>query len=344
MYRETVHGPVDGYATVQGVKVAISRKRSTRGRELAGGAVSSSTSPPHVPRSAREFVRSASEVELTFNWLYADHRDIAQFTSGRLPRRPPSVDPGLPTKGTGEYEWNGFVPPSGHAQANQPDERRDPQLEQQAGARPPCVGRRVDVGLGAARRPALGERCRNAGATRSAASSASMNGAATQDLRAVRVWPTVREVLSRAPAPAPQAEAAVRLVDEWVAAGGSRLDADLDGRIDAPGAAVLDVAWPLLADAVIRDRLGLQTAELVSLVPPDDRPGPEGSSVRQRVVVVRPEGPPCRPRPTRERTAHEQLLRPRRRKRLRRHALGGARPRGDPAGAGAGLGPRRLAR
>ena len=107
---------------------------------------------------------------------------------------------------------------------------------------------------------------------------ASMNVAATQDLRAVRVWPTVRAVLSRAPAPAPQAEAAVRLVDEWVAAGGSRLDVNLDGRIDAPGAAVLDVAWPLLADAVIRDRLGLQTADLVSLVPPDDRPGPEGSA------------------------------------------------------------------
>ena len=33
-FRTTVHGPVLGYATVGGQKVAISTKRSTRGREI----------------------------------------------------------------------------------------------------------------------------------------------------------------------------------------------------------------------------------------------------------------------------------------------------------------------
>src|SRR5262249_6036148 len=32
-FRETVHGPVIGYATVKGVRVALAQQRSTRGRE-----------------------------------------------------------------------------------------------------------------------------------------------------------------------------------------------------------------------------------------------------------------------------------------------------------------------
>ena len=59
-------------------------------------------------------------MELTFNWVYADSRSIAQFTSGRLPVRPATVDPGLPTKGTGDYEWQGFLPASAHAQTINP--------------------------------------------------------------------------------------------------------------------------------------------------------------------------------------------------------------------------------
>ncbi len=34
VFRETVHGPVEGYATVGGTRVAVSLERSTRGREL----------------------------------------------------------------------------------------------------------------------------------------------------------------------------------------------------------------------------------------------------------------------------------------------------------------------
>ena len=88
VFHETVHGPVKGYATVDGKRVAISRKRSTRGRELASLRFFLDLSTNRV-RSARDFVRTASEMELTFNWVYADSRNIAQFTSGRLPLRPP---------------------------------------------------------------------------------------------------------------------------------------------------------------------------------------------------------------------------------------------------------------
>ena len=155
VYRETVHGPVVAYATVEGKKVAVTRKRSTRGRELLSARFFLDLNT-NVVRSAKSFVASAATMELTFNWLYADSSAIAQFTSGRLPLRPTTVDPGLPTKGTGEHEWLGFAPPAAHAQVVNPTSGLDPQLEQQAGPELRGLRCRVDVGAGAARRPPLG--------------------------------------------------------------------------------------------------------------------------------------------------------------------------------------------
>ena len=112
-------GPVTGTPPSKGERVAISVKRSTRGRELARCRFFLDLSRNAI-RSAKDFVRARRTMELTFNWLYADSRDIAQFTSGRLPVRPTTVDEGLPTKGTGEYEWQGFAPPAAHAQVVNP--------------------------------------------------------------------------------------------------------------------------------------------------------------------------------------------------------------------------------
>ena len=50
-------------------------------------------------------------------------------------------------------------------------------------------------------------------------------------------------------------------MQDWRRQGGSRLDRDLDGKIDAPGAAVLDTAWPRLADAAMTPVLGAGLAE-----------------------------------------------------------------------------------
>ena len=105
----TVHGPVIGYATVGGRRVAIARKRATRGRELLSGSRWQDLNT-NKPRNAAEFLRSAARLEMSFNWVYADDRDIAMFSSGRLPIRPDTVDPGLPTIGNGDFEWRGLLP------------------------------------------------------------------------------------------------------------------------------------------------------------------------------------------------------------------------------------------
>jgi hypothetical protein len=57
----------------------------------------------------------------------------------------------------------------------------------------------------------------------------------------------------------------VQLLIDWRAHGGSRLDRNLDGKIDDPGAAIMDTAWPKIADASMRPKLGPQLDELNSI-------------------------------------------------------------------------------
>ena len=105
-----------------------------------------------------------------------------------------------------------------------------------------------------------------------------MNRAATQDLRVVRVWPVIRDVLRTGSAPSARAEAAAGLLDSWRASGSSRLDRELDGKVDDPGAAVMDAAWPKLADAVMAPVLGPLVDRLAALHGRSDDAGPGGSA------------------------------------------------------------------
>ena len=134
VFRETVHGPVAGYATYGGQRVALSTRRSTRGRELLSALTFQDLNMNRV-HDPQSFFRAMDQLEFTFNWFYADDRNIAMFSSGRLPVRSPDVASGLPTQGTGQFEWRGFEPLSRHARGVNPKLGGDPELEQQAGAR-----------------------------------------------------------------------------------------------------------------------------------------------------------------------------------------------------------------
>lgn len=68
------------------------------------------------------------------------------------------------------------------------------------------------------------------------------------------------------------------LLEAWRTAGSSRLDSNLDGKIDDPGAAIMDKAWPKIADAVMSPVLGPQLNELASLIGRDDAPNTQGSA------------------------------------------------------------------
>ena len=118
-FKTTVHGPVTGYATVKGKKVAIASKRSSYGedvldllfnRRISNGQV-------HDPKS---FYTAASKTPQTFNSFYIDNKHVAEYTAGKLPIRSKKVDPGLPAKGTGKYEWKGFLSKNDHPHGADP--------------------------------------------------------------------------------------------------------------------------------------------------------------------------------------------------------------------------------
>jgi hypothetical protein len=101
-----------------------------------------------------------------------------------------------------------------------------------------------------------------------------MNNAATRDLRANLV-PLLAKTMARSTPTGARDAQMLQLLQQW---NGSRLDANLDGKIDAPGAAVMDAWWPRLAVTVLLPVLGPLTDQLKTLAPLSDDANPGGSS------------------------------------------------------------------
>lgn len=270
-FRQTVHGPVVGYATVNGTRVAITSKRSSRGRDVLDLRLYRDISTGAV-KSPQTFFRAAAKSPQTFNSFYIDHRNIAVFTSGRLPIRPAGVDNGLLTDGRGDHEWTGFLAAKDHPQQVNPPTNRivnwNNNVARGFGAaddewmRAGAVGR-VDLLNDNLDRLAVG------GKHTLASMTAAMNAGATQDVRAIDTVPLIARLLAGTTAPSPRAQQMLDLMVAWAngGAGGSRLDVDLDGRVDAAGAAVMDAAWPKIADAFMAPVLGPNLAELATIEP-----------------------------------------------------------------------------
>ena len=111
-----------------------------------------------------------------------------------------------------------------------------------------------------------------------ASTVASMNYAATQDLRNAQAFRGIDAMLKTGGAPSARAQQMYQLLLDWRTQGSSRLDADLNGTIDDPGAAIMDHAWPKFADAVMGPVLGPQLDDLASLMSRDNKANNQGSS------------------------------------------------------------------
>jgi acyl-homoserine lactone acylase PvdQ len=257
-FNSTVHGPVVGYATVNGRRVAVSRKRSSYLLDGVDLLLFQRLTRGRVP-NARAFFRAAAVSPQTFNTFYADSRSVAQITTGRLPVRAPGVDPGLPTDGQGDFEWRGFLNSEAHPHGivrsgvlnnwNNKPARNFPAADDQWAYG--SIGRvqLLNDNTARVRRHTL------------ASLTGAMNAAATQDVRAMKFVPILARLLKGGTAPSARATQMLALLEDWRAKGGSRLDRDLDGKIDHPGAAVLDTAWNRLADAALTPVLGKPLAD-----------------------------------------------------------------------------------
>jgi acyl-homoserine lactone acylase PvdQ len=275
-YYETVHGPVIGYATVEGRRVAISYDRSSRGREILSARTFVDLNTNRVT-SPKTFFRAMNQLEFSFNWVYADSKNIAMFSSGRVPVRAPGVDLGLPTVGTGQYEWRGFISRNKHPHGVNPKSG----VIAAWNNRPARGWGAADDNwsFGPIQRVQLLQQALAQKRKHTPASVVGvMNAAATQDLRVVDVWPTLAGALAAGTPPSSREKRMVDLLNAWRSAGGHRLDLNNDGKIDDPGAAIMDAAWPKLANAMVSPELGPLTDRLAQLMTRDDHPGPHGSA------------------------------------------------------------------
>jgi len=270
-FYETVHGPVSGTVLVHGEPYAIANDRADRGREPAGEIAFSELDSDKV-HNPTQFFEAANQLETTFNMAYIDDEHIAYFSTGRLPKTAPGTNPSLPTLGTGEYDWKGFLGLEEHPHAVDPASGYFTNWNNKPA---PGWGAASDQWeQGPIHRVQLFKGFKE-GMTE-ASDASIMNKAATQDLRGVEIWPTIESVLDTpGPEPSALAEKAVKVVRNWVAKGASRYGKEGP---KAPGAAILDAAWTPIGEAVLSPVLGSLLPEFESLAGPNNGENSSGSS------------------------------------------------------------------
>jgi acyl-homoserine lactone acylase PvdQ len=255
IYNVSVHGPVFATATIGGKPYALSRRRSTFGRDGLNLAALKDMTEGKASSPSR-FWKIANQFGFTFNWAYVSRKATAYFSSGYLPKRPRGLDRRLPTLGTGQYEWKGFLKVKKH-----PHDIRGPQglLLNWNNRSAPGFMHGDDEPYGSVQRvemfnrwPAQPEITDNVGI---------MNRAATQDVRSP-VWPIVSRVLHMSAAPSPRDQQVVDILDDWVDRDAPRLDADADTFYDEPGPVIMDAVWRPIADAVMSPVFGALIPDL----------------------------------------------------------------------------------
>lgn len=268
-YPVSVHGPMIGTATSNGQPVALTRKRSTFGRDgLNLAALKAMTEGDAT--TPEKFWEAADKFGFTFNWGYVSRSNVAYFSSGRLPKRAPGLDRRLPTLGTGEYEWQGFLELAEHPHAAEGPSGRLLNWNNQSA---PGFMHGDGSPYGSVHRVELFDQFPNR--VDLAGVVGVMNRSATEDVRSP-AWPVVSEVLRGSDAPSALAAQVVDLLDAWVADDAPRLDADDDGFNDDAGPTIMDALWERLVAAAMRPVFGNLTEALDQIRNLD---GNDGSSL-----------------------------------------------------------------
>ena len=251
----TRHGIVQGWTTSGGQPVAVVNQRSTYGHDIDSVVGFLRWGEPALTHDVTSWMQGAAEVGYTFNWFYVDDRDTGYFVSGLDPLRPRNVDPNLPTWGTGNAEWQGYLPASQHVHETNPaqgffvswNNKPAPGFsaaDDQYGYGP--IYRSVLlVNQLKAQLAAHGNKLTRANVV------TAMATAATQDLDGVTVLPELLAYLKNRPEPA-GVSAMLTQLQNWVAAGAHRKKAASgDTQYDhAAAVAIDDTLIPLVIHAV----------------------------------------------------------------------------------------------
>jgi len=256
--RTAHYGPLVARGTLRdGTPIAIATLRSTYLHELESARGFVRVNDPGFMADGYDAFRTAmgSGVDYTFNWFYVDGRDIGYQHSCKCPQRAPGVDPYLPTWGTGQWDWQGFIPLAEQPFARNPaagfltswNNKQAPGFsanDREFGYGPVFRSQMLDVRIAAA----IG-----AGPIDRADLVDAMEDAGTVDLRGQEVLPLLLQALG-ATAPGTADARAQDMRDRlaaWVATATHRRDRDHDGAYDDPQApAIMDAWWPRLVHAM----------------------------------------------------------------------------------------------
>lgn len=276
--QRTVHGPVFARATVQGAPVALVKQRASFKGEIAAAVAFMLINRRNV--GPRRFARAMSLNPGSFNWLYVGRRNVAFFHSGLYARRAPGVDPDLPSWGTGEYEWDGFLEPR-----EQPADRNPARGFLTSWNNKPARGWRAadsNYSYGSVYRvQSLDERLAAALASGNPITIADlveiMVEAAFVDLRGSQVLPPALALVSAVAGSDPTLAPALAALSVWHAAGAPRRDRDGDGEYEHTGAIAVIDAW---YERMIHAAFDPQLVGVFALIPMgfDDPPNALGSA------------------------------------------------------------------
>jgi acyl-homoserine lactone acylase PvdQ len=263
--QRTVHGIVAKRGTVDGQPVAFARQRSTYFHEADSARAFARLNRPSQVQNAEDFQRVVHDINFTFNWFYADDRDIAYFNSGNNPERAPGADPDFPNWGTGEYDWEGwettfktadYTPFGEHPQVINQDyitswnNKQAPGFDSADGQwgygphyRSDSLDEQIDARLAGSGKMSLAE------------GIDAMELAGTTDLRAKQVLSLILDVVGTPSDP--QQASAVSTLQGWLAAGAHRADRDQNGEYEhAAAIQIMDAWWPRLLEAEFEPEMG----------------------------------------------------------------------------------------
>jgi acyl-homoserine lactone acylase PvdQ len=269
----TVHGIVYARGRVHGRPVAFVHARSTYFHEADSAIGFMELNEPSYVTGPASFQSAASHINFVFNWGYVDASHISYYMSGWMPQRASGTSPDFPVLGTGQYDWKGYSPSTHtadwlpsvrHPHATDPDYLVSWNNKQAPGwaaaddqwgygpiHRSQMIENRVKNGIAHGHRMSIAELVQ------------AMEEPATEDLRAVKLWPLLSLAVGR-----PRSAGLRGTLAElraWAAAGGGhRRDLTKSGHDQyTPAIEAMDAWWPKLLEAEFEPMIGQQAFDAV---------------------------------------------------------------------------------
>jgi acyl-homoserine lactone acylase PvdQ len=269
VYR-TVHGLVTHYGTVNGKQVAYVTARTTYMHEADSILGFRRFNTPETMQTPKQFHKSASKIQFTFNWAYQNAKQTAYYLSGAYPERAKGTSPDFPVLST--YAWQGFdaknytmdlLPFTKHPRTvdqpvmvswNNKPAKDWAAADEQWGYGPFYRSNLIEEKLQAA--VAGGKKATLAQVVQA------MEESATQDIRGVKLLPAVIEAMGTVADP--ELASAIDTLRAWMADGSHRRDLDKDGAFEHTLALqIVDAWWPLLLTAQFEPGLGEEAFDAI---------------------------------------------------------------------------------